>query len=223
MKKIFYVVFLLGWGSFSCKKSSRTNPPVASLMVVNAIVSGNSVRVGNNAIEIPNNGNSSLAISSNNLGLYVWPLGDSSHPYYNLSKFEISDRDAYSLYLCGYSTAVESILIKESNIPYFTDSVCGIRFMNLSPNSSALNITLSTSPTISEVSNLTYKQSSDFKVYPARATNGSYTFQVRNSVDSSLLMSYILSTPRYSSVTLVIRGLVAASPALGITRINNDR
>jgi hypothetical protein len=113
--------------------------------------------------------------------------------------------------------------VKE-NIPYRTDTTAGIRFINLSPDSPPLNITLSTSPTVNEVSNLRYKQYTDFKSYPANY-NSSYIFQVRDTT-GNLLKSYTLrasSFPLFANITLVIRGLMNGSPAMNFTLVKNDR
>jgi hypothetical protein len=226
MKRI-YLLFILQILTFlSCKKSSLTNPPVASLSLINVVVGGSAVKLGSNATLIFNNSYWPLALQENNDGLYIWPVGDSSHPYYNQSKFEIEDRAFYSLFLSGTPAAIDGFLVKES-IPYHTDSVCGIRFVNLSPNSnsnSGFNITFPNSTTVYEVANLQYKQMTDFKIYPGKASTANYIFQIRKASDNTLLFTYTLATtPRFANVTLVIRGLVNGNPSIAVTRVSNDR
>jgi hypothetical protein len=229
MKKIFntavvlWIIGLVILLNISCKKDTIKNLPMASLNVVNAVAGGTQVRLGSYSGSIPNNFFRQSVLLAGENDLYLWPVGDSLHPYYTYSKFNVEDRDVYSLFLCGTPVAgVEGIIVKE-NLPYHSDSTCGIRIINLSPNSGALNITLSISPTVNEVSNLVYKQYTDFKLYPAKASNVSYVFQVRKVSDNTLLSSLTLSTPRFANVTLVIRGMVGSSPALGVIRVNNDR
>jgi uncharacterized protein DUF4397 len=152
--------------------------------------------------------------------LYIWPVGDSANPYYTSSKFIVEDRKVYSLFVCGQLSNITGIVVKD-NLPYHVDSTFGVRIINLSPNSPELNITLSTTPGVKEVSNLAYLQYTDFKKYPAKANNQSYVFQIRNASDNSILISYPLSTRRFANVTLVIRGLVGSN--IGVTAVNNDR
>jgi hypothetical protein len=148
-------------------------------------------------------------------------------PYFSYPKFITKDREIYSLFVCGQVGNAEGVIIKEE-IPVRTDSTAGVRFINLAPNSKPLSITLSTSPAINEVSNLSYKQFTDFKSYQG-LYNSTYTFQIRDASTASpatplATFSLTASTvPRFSNITLVIRGLIGATPALGITRVNNDR
>lgn len=206
----------------SCKKDNIATLPVASLTVTNAIVSGKSVRVGNIVTSVANNGSAQLTLKEGEQDLYVWPVGDSSHPYFTHPKFNAGHKAVYSLFLAGQLPNIAGIIV-QNNIPYHTDSTCGIRFINLSPNSPPLNITFSTTPTVNQVSNLAYLQYTDFKLFPAKGANTSYSIQVRKASDNTLLLTYSLTTPRFTNVTLVIRGLVSASPSLGVTKVNNDR
>jgi hypothetical protein len=228
MKKIIYTItigFITAFAMMvisSCKKSTFSNVPTVSLTVVNTVTGGTTVKLGSQSTSIFNNSYAQLNVMAGENDLYIWPTGDSAHPYYTYPKFNAVDREVYSIFLGGTGGAVDGIIVKE-NLPYHSDSTCGVRIMNLSPNSIPLNVTLSTSPTVNEVSNLAYKQYTDFKIYAAKAMNISYTFQIRKASDYMLLTSYTLSTPRFANVTLVIRGLVGSSPTIGVTRVNNDR
>lgn len=212
---------------FSCKKYEIKTYGMASLTTVNAVVGGVGMKVGSGSTTITNNNFAQLSLLAGSNDLYVWPVADSLHPYFSNSKFVTEDREIYSLFVCGRVGSTEGVIIKE-DIPVRADSSAGIRFINLSPNSKPLNITLSVSPTINEVSDLAYKQYSEFKSYPG-LYNSSYTFQVRDA--SCISPAPPLTTfsipallvPRFSNITLVIRGLVGATPALGVTRVNNDR
>lgn len=216
------LAFLIIIVAVSCKKDILSNASIASLTVTNAIVKGKSIRINSMVTQVANNGAAQLNVPLGENNLYVWPVGDSAKPYYTSPKFYAEDRAIYSFFLAGQAPSFTGILVKD-NIPYHTDSTCGVRFINLSPDSPPLNITFSTTPIVQEVSNLEYLQYTDFKLYPAKAANTSYSIQVRKASDNSLLYTYPLATPRFTNVTLVIRGLVNASPALAITRVNNDR
>lgn len=205
---------------FSCKKDIYKAPDIATLTIVNTVVGGSAVKIRGVIDVVSNNFSSAVGVRAGDIDLYVWPLGDSLRPYYTNSKFYAESRGVYSLFLAGQAPSATGILLQE-NFPYHGDSTCGVRFVNLSPNSPAINITLATSSTVNEVSNLTYLQNTEFKLYSAKASNVSYSFQIRNASDNTLLMTVPLTTPRFANVTIVIRGLVGSN--LGFTRVSNDR
>jgi hypothetical protein len=206
----------------SCKKEEIKSVPFASLTLVNAVTGGTTAKFGGASTFIYNNDYSQLGINDGEQNLYIWPYDDSLHPYFTYNKLSVQQGETYSIFLTGTATTPDGILIKE-NIPYRIDSTGGIRFINLSPNSTPLNITLSTTPTVNEVSNLTYKQYTDFKTYPT-LYNSSYTFQIRAaSVPNTVLTSISLpasQVPRFSNITLVIR---QNGSGVAVFRVNNDR
>ena len=164
-----------------------------------------------------------FGLVAGNSNVYLWPTGDSANPYYN-KVIPTKDGDVYSLFLAGNAaTQIDTILVKE-DIPYRTDSTAGIRFINLSPNSTPLNIVRKNTPTINEVTGLAYKQMTSFMSFPG-LYNSADTFLVRNAAGTQLAQfNFTTATqPRFANVTLVIRGLVAGTPAIGVTRVNNDR
>jgi hypothetical protein len=189
---------------------------------VNAVAGGTTAKLGTNATNISNNGNAQMAVVAGENNLYVWPVGDSAHPYYTNPKFVSQDREVYSLFLTGTPTAPDAILVKES-IPYRTDSTAGIRFINLAPASTPLNIALSTSTGENEVSDLAYKDITDFKSYPG-LYNSTYTFNITAASDpNTLLATYSLNAsqvPRFANITLVIR---ESGTGVAVYRVNNDR
>jgi hypothetical protein len=190
--------------------------------VVNAVSGGTTARLGSNATTISNNSNAQLAVIAGQNAIYVWPTSDSAHPYYNDPKFVSQDREVYSLFLTGTAAAPEGILVKD-NIPYRTDSTAGIRFINLAPGSTPLNITLSTSTGTNEVANLAYKDITEFKTYPG-LYNSAYTFQVRAANNpNTVITTFTLTSstvPRFANITVVIR---QSGSSLATFRVNNDR
>jgi hypothetical protein len=208
----------------SCKKSVVRNTPMASITVTNAVVNGPSIRLGNDITTVYNNYFSSLNIPVGDRNLYVWPVGDSTHPYYTNSKFTAADREVYSLFIAGEPGSTTGVLIKD-NMPYHTDSTFGVRFINLVPDSPPLMITLSTTPTVSEVNNLNYLQYTDFKIYPGRSTPDSYTFEARLASDGSLVASTTIASSwfssfRFANMTVVVSGMIG-SPSMFY--VSNDR
>lgn len=205
----------------SCKKNNVELTPLASLNVINAVLGGTTAKLGSNATTVANNGNTIFGLLTGNPDIYVWPVGDSLHPYYNANKaVSIISGDVYSLFLAGTPTTPEAILVKET-IPYRTDSTAGIRFINLANNNGALNVTLSATPTVNEVTGLAYKSYTEFKTYPG-LYNSAPTFQVRKA-DGTLLTSFaftVSTIPRFANVTLVIR---QNGTGVAVFRVNNDR
>lgn len=207
----------------SCKKDEVKNIPMASLSVVNTVTGGTTVWFAYN-VGISNNSSRQVTIKAGENNLYLWPNGDSLHPYYTYPKFVTQDREVYSLFLCGTPTAVEGIVVKET-IPQWTDTIAGIRFVNLSPNSTGINITRPSTPTVNVVANLQYKAMTDFIGFPAGA-NVADTFQFRNASTNALLSTVTFtkaSIPRFRNMSLVFRGIVGGTPAPGVTQVTHDR
>jgi enamine deaminase RidA (YjgF/YER057c/UK114 family) len=216
----------------SCRKDAMKPNAVANINITNAVVDGEAVKV--NCLNLSQfavaSGTSfiNFIIPSGSQRLYVYPISDSLRPYY--SRIVQADAgDIFSLFLSGQFPTVDTLLIKE-NIPSRTDSTFGLRFINLSPNAPAVNVTLSTSVTVNEFANIAYMGATEFKTYAAPAsTTTSYTFQVRNAVNNIILASSTITgttnttgIPRFRNITLVLRGLVGGTgtSAIAITRVN---
>jgi len=205
----------------ACKKSATLSLPSASLLVANGVVGGGTLTlnptvqtVGNNAWNIfpllPGDGNIDLSNKA------VTPAVS----YYK-GTIKVADLDNYSLFLGGASPAqVDAVLIKESYQNY-NDSVCGVRFINLSPNSNPISVNLAGSANGSEVSSLAYRSYSDFKQYPATKANASYIFEIRDAGTGNKITSYSLPTPYFHNVTLMLGGLVGGTPAVGIIPVQH--
>ena len=219
------LITLIGVTGFAaCKKDEIKNSPMASLRIVNGIAGGTAIRNGAYAGTISNISSRLDNIQTGGFDIYIWPNGDSLHPYYVLPKFVAQDREIYSLFLCGPPTAVEGIIVKE-DIPYWTDTIAGIRFVNLSPNSTGINITRLSTPTVNDVTNLQYKSMTGFIGFPAGANVGE-TFQFRNASTNAVLASVAFtkaSMPRWRNMSLVFRGMVGGTPAVGVTQVTHDR
>lgn len=146
---------------------------------------------------------------------------------------ELEEAKLSTLFLTGNAVAgYEGILLKNESLPIYSDSVMGIRYINLVPGDAALNVTLSASTTVNEAANLNYKQITNFKTYPALQSTAPITFQARDA-SGTLLGSFILPyTPsasgnyktsaipfaRFKNLTLVIKGAIGGTGtnAIGI-------
>lgn len=216
----------------SCKKD-KEQPLLASINVVNTAINAGAVKVNyfgrpviwaNYATQVANNAHAVFSLPvGNSVPLSIVPTADTLTPMYN-NNLNLAAGEVYSLYLIGQAAPYESMLVKEA-IPHIADSSVNVRVINLSPNSPGVKVTLSTSTTVNEFSNLAYKQSSEFKNYPAKAVNGaSYTFQVRNAVTDAIIATspaVTLNTYRFHSITLVLRGMVGSTPAAGVSIVRN--
>jgi hypothetical protein len=224
MKNIYWQGFTIAVLvlSFSCKKNTIKLEPLASFNVVNVIVGGKVLKINSlerDSITYPNS--KIISLQANGSRLYLYPSGDSLKPFYDKS-LSLINGSIYSMFFSGIYPVVDTLIIKDI-IPSHTDSSMGVRFINLSPNSKAVNLTLIKSPEISEFNGVSYQMITEYKNYPALSSNASYAFQIRDAIKNELLLSYTLISPRFKNVTLVLRGIVGGTGAkvLGITRVNN--
>ncbi len=215
----------------ACKKEALKTTPVASINIVNASVNlaaskasfaggaGNYYLI---ATTTAYGANTVYGVSANtSVPLTVINSADSTKILYN-NTLNFSNGDMYTLYLAGTATAPDTIQRKES-IPSYLDSSCGVRFINLSYNSTPIKVTLSTTPTVNEVVSLAYKAQSDFIKYDATLANNTRIFQVRDASTNAVLASYTLTAPRFFSCTLAWIGQtgVTGTNAPKVQRINN--
>ncbi|HEY4147273.1 MAG TPA: hypothetical protein VGM41_00020 [Chitinophagaceae bacterium] len=226
----YLLVVALFVGLAGCKKDSVTLSPLASLNIVNASVNLGTVKVNFTGLKgLYSSISTTVAYGANtaygaNAGVTV-PVtivpADTTQTAFS-GNFSFVTGGIYSFYLAGQSTAVDTILVKE-NIPSYTDSSCGVRFINLSYNSSPVVVTLASSITTNEFSSTPYKQMSGFKKYPALVANGTYAFTVRDASTNALIASYTLTTPRFFNCTLALKGMIGGTgtSAIGVMRVNN--
>jgi len=131
--------------------------------------------------------------------------------------FNLLAGGVYSLFLAGQLGAVDTVLIHEL-IPRYSDSSCGVRFINLVYNGNPIFIQQTSTPGVAEFPAMSYRQYSTFRQYPADVSHGSYSFDVVDNITNEVLASYTLSTPYFQNVTLAWIG-DASAPT--IVQINN--
>ncbi|MES2329929.1 MAG: hypothetical protein V4539_10025 [Bacteroidota bacterium] len=234
MKKIiFFACVALGFTA--CKKSTVDITPLASVNIVNASVNVAAAKVNFTGPVSPNYYNLITATTAYGANTAYGVLANTTVPVQVIispdstkvianASFNFANGDVYSFYLAGQSTAVDTILRKET-IPTYQDSSCGVRFINLSYNSSPISVTLSTAATapITEFTGLAYKAQSVFKKMDATVANNTYTLQVRDATTLALLGSYTLTVPRFFSCTLAWIGQTGGTgtAAVKVQRVNN--
>ena len=244
--KQFSLFLLIATALFSCKKTD-TSIPLLSLNVVNAMVDAGPVKVNyfghpitwskytanvnsfNSVYQTNNPSTLNFAtygiysLSAGSTPIVIVPAADTLKTSYsgNISGVQ---GDIFSLYLIGQSSNYESIFVKE-NFPKadHRDSTVNVRIINLCPDAPAINVTLSSSPTVNQFSNLSYKSLTEFKAFPAKSSSGYYVFQFRKSTDNTLIASgYVfMNTGLWHGFTLMFRGVLNGAPAAGVTNITN--
>jgi hypothetical protein len=110
--------------------------------------------------------------------------------FYNI--LNLKPGGIYSLYLCGVDTNAPDYLMTTDSIPYYgsTDSVMGIRFVNLSTGSNPISINLEGAANGSEVSMLPYKGITAFKQYVNNSSTLDYLFVVRDAATGDSLTQF---------------------------------
>lgn len=216
----------------ACKKTTHLTTSPASVTVVNGVQGSNTI--------IPVFGTDPLklfaaakSITYGNLGryslvegeqpLYMVRLTDTLKPFYS-NNLSLAANTIYSLFVAGDSTKPDVVFV-EDMVPVISDSTCGVRFINLSRASLPIKVNIrGNGATKPEVSNIAYKQISDFKLYDAKANKKTYIFEVRNEADGALLLTYTWTFSPYKSHTLAFTGTVnaAGKPAtLKMFPVNN--
>lgn len=212
---------LAGMMIVSCKKGKIESKPAAAINVVASVISGGNVKLNTNARDSAKAYNAKAFVVVPGTTILLYPTTGSTTPYFD-SNPDTENGGIYSIFLTGQSPTFESIFVKETALDRYTDSSLGIRVINLSPNSVPMHITLASDVNTNIFSGIAYKQLTEFVKLPLKTTipTGSVTFQVRSSVDNSILTSYTLPTSvnstypnisitasRDRKLTLVIKGL----------------
>jgi len=198
----------------ACKKND-TFPPstVASLSFVNATVGSSPVivRINNpNTIYSTLSAVNKLSYGAGNLfspvaGSTAFAVVQSTDTLHTLfsGNLPLQNYNIYSFYLAGTVSKPDTVFIHE-NLPQYvkTDSVAGIRFINLSQNANAVSVDIKGQSNGSEVQSLNYKGRTGFKTYKADHTVASYVFEFRDATTGSLLATYTLSGVNNNSATV---------------------
>ena len=215
----------------SCKKDDAGVPLLASVNVVHAVVDAPVIKVNTtgeqviyatyaDSIKYGAAKAYSLAAGTD-APITIVSTSDTAKPLFNAT-VSANEGQMYSLFLAGQYPQCDTVWVRDY-ISNYADSSVGVRFVNLSPNSGAVNINIKGNTGKLEATNLAYKQVTNFTNYAARSTNSSYTFEIRDAVTSSLLSTFTLSITRFHNHTLVIKGLKGATgvDAIGVFSVNN--
>jgi len=132
----------------------------------------------------------------------------------------------YSFFLAGDTTHPDTMLVKD-DIPVYSDSSAGIRFVNLAAGGKSISINLVGSDPASqtEFSGLGYMHITSFKKYQAGSSvvDNSYSFEIHDQATGDLLTTYTWYYSRFKNNTIVIGGSTdpAGSIPLNVWSVNN--
>ena len=215
----------------SCKKEDNNTPLLASVNIVHAVVNVPAIKVnyfGSTVIYRTYTDSvkyGAYKIYSLGAGpeapLTIIPMLDTTKSLLSGS-LGLTPGGMYSLFLSGQYPSTDTLLVQD-HISNYTDSLVGVRFINLSPGSSPVSINIKNNQSDPEVSSLAYKQITNFKTYPATTGISNYVFEVRDAVSGTLLVSFTCTITKFHNHTLVLKGLVGGSGvnALGMVQVNN--
>ncbi|MES2329908.1 MAG: hypothetical protein V4539_09915 [Bacteroidota bacterium] len=254
LKKYIPFIFIGGQVLLSCKKDVEP-VQLSSITIVNSVIGSNPIITDFSSTKpisiyyastpkISYGAFYSFSRPNGNLTLTAYQTTDTTNAIYNTDNkgadLNLQPQGIYSLFLCGQvmpTVQPDAVFVKD-DLPYHpsNDSTVGVRFINLSPGSNPLNVTLSTSTTTNEFAGIAYKSITSFKNYAATAAVSSYVFQFRDAMSNAVLGSFTISgvnngtgtntlgnTYRFRNFTVVFKGLPGATGtnAQGTFIVNN--
>lgn len=192
----------------SCRKTEIQAPGVASLTIINAVPEINELVPNFSGTEtLPNYYYNAKRILYNTfqpdyqlsaysgeqrLVLYNYPdTLPKSTPVADLT-LSLPVGSISTLFITGTAARPDTLFTADQP-PYYllTDTVMGVRFINLSPGSQPISINIQGEAAGSGISSLPYKGVSEFKRYPATSNISSYTFEFRDQASGKLLAVFL--------------------------------
>jgi len=238
---IIFVIVFMGL-AYSCKRQYEILPSqsIASVTVINAIPNSDAIIPVFGTSEALHYFAGAQTVSygssqvysrvSGGSTLYIVQQADTSNVNSKLGLFngtlQLEGSNIYSFFLAGDTTKADTLFVKDE-IPSYSDSSVGVRFVNLSSNSSAISINVVGLPSSQGgVNNLPYRGISKFIQFSASSSvspDQSYIFEIRNQANDSVLLTYQWYYTLQRSNTLVISGLEGdgVPTPLNVFQINN--
>lgn len=214
----------------SCAKSG-SNPTVSSFNVINAIPGSSSIVVNLWGSPFVYSAGPTVGYASSNLfspptgktSLTLTQSSDSTQTIFSGS-FDFKAGSIHSFFLSG-SQAKPDTLFVQDNIPSYpqTDSVTGVRFVNLASGGNPITIDVLGSAAPPLAMALAYKGITGFNQLTAVSPVTDYTFEFRDAVSDSVLTTYDLFFTPLRNQTLVIAGqnVAGAAVPLSVFEVNN--
>jgi hypothetical protein len=199
MKQQLPIVIIATLLFFSCSKNNGLSASsVAAFNFVNVVEGSSPSVVAFSNSNITYAAWSSIAYGTSNLfsplaggvPLTLAWSSDTTRPFFQ-GTLGLKTGNIYSFFISGDTTAIDTLFTQDF-IPNYsqTDSVMGIRFINLSAGSNPISINLEGSSNGSEVSSLTYKGITGFKQYINNSTTADYLFVVRDAATGDSLTQF---------------------------------
>jgi hypothetical protein len=215
----------------SCKKDVIPTSALSSVTVINATTSDQTFAAAWSDSLLPFSiypsliaygGYSEYGISTGVMPLMVVSSADTSIPLF-MGKINLKAGKSYSLYITGQVKQVDTLLV-EDNIMNYSDSLAGIRFVNLCSDSGPVSINLEGNPpSQAEFITIAYKKSTPMKTYSVQNNNTTYTFEIRSLSTGELLTTFNWNMPIHRNNTIVISGSIdpASNTPVQVFSINN--
>jgi hypothetical protein len=199
MKQLLSIVIIATILSLSCsKKSGLDANSVASFNFVNAVEGSSSavVAFSNSDITYAAWGENTYGTSNvfspvaGKVPLTLAEITDTTQPFFQ-GTLTLNAGSIYSFFISGDTTATDTLFTQDI-IPHYpqTDSVMGIRFVNLSADSNPISINLEGSSNGSEFGSLSYKGITGFKQYVNNSATIDYLFVVRDAATGDSLTQF---------------------------------
>lgn len=216
--------------------------PISALTIVNASIgsspvaadfNGDSIQWFSDARTIGYGSSYEYSMPSGRIITTLYQMSDTMNGVY-YGFLDLEPAGIYSLFLCGQAPQSGKIdmdtLFINDNPPYYSasDSVTGVRFVNLSFGSNPISVNIQGMQSQPIVKSLAYKSLTGFTAFPATATNPvtkKYIFEFRDASSGTLITTYSYSSiQRFKNVTIALKGLAGVTTgvsAQGAFLINN--
>lgn len=218
--KLFAAIAVLSVILISCKKQELRPTTLANLTVINVVNGGSYLLLGTCATPIYNYYYQSYGLLTGNHQIKLVDTTGVDKVYYEDATEFVVDA-SYSLFLTGTLRNVESVFLKEVNVPSHSADVFGVRVVNLVTGGVPISINLAGTTNGSFVISLPYKAISSFKDVSSSTSDGDKVFEVRNAATGALISSFTIASydmPRFRNITLVVAGTAGSETVL---RVNN--
>lgn len=157
-----------------------------------------------------------MPLQSGNYKLAAFPSDNAEKPVLYTDLY-ITDNSIFNITIVGIYPNIDFYPIPEPTAPLSFGRPC-IRFINLSPDSPAVNVNLADGTRI--FSNVAYKYITDYACMPT----GTYMFQISSTDNSTILLklpaAQLLSNTYY---TIYLSGLSSGNPPLQALIVTEPR
>ncbi|MBB5440239.1 hypothetical protein HDC92_003939 [Pedobacter sp. AK017] len=222
--KSFNLIIGLAIMASSCKKTETKSEPLASLNVITAVIGGGNVKLNTNERDSVKAHNWKTFGIVPGKEIWLYKTGNPVVSYYKETP-ATENGGVYSIFLAGQGSTFEPIFMKENLPAFYKDSIFGVRIVNLSPNSTPVNVTLASAAGTNVFTSVAYKQVTGITTFPLRTVipAGTVSFQIRNEA-GVLLATYTLPTSansnypgisialqRFKNMNIVVKGLMGTT------------